>query len=426
MTAIDIQMDIQELATQKTRMNDLAIFGKAPAFKQPLCVGRPNIGDRERLRQRIDDILDRRILTNHGPFVKEFERRVSEIAGVKHCIAVCNATVGLEIAIRAAGLRGEVIIPSFTFVATAHALHWLGIRPVFCDVDPVTHTIDPRAVEALITPATTGIIGVHVWGAPCHTDALAAIARRHNLALLYDAAHAFGCANNGHKIGGFGDAEVFSFHATKFINSLEGGAIVTNDDALAEKARLMHNFGFADYDKVVVEGTNGKMNEVSAAMGLTSIEQMDALVAANQRNHTRYAQALRRIPGVKFVQYNPCNQSNYQYVVMELDAAVAGISRDDLVNVLWHENVLARRYFHPGCHRMEPYRTLDPQAGDHLPHTERLASQVMALPTGPTVSPEDIDTVCDLIRIAVAHAPKINQQLHRERKDWSSLAGTET
>lgn len=418
-----IYNDLQEQVVQKARLKDLAIFGVPPAFKQPLCVGRPNIGDRERLRQRIDDILDRRILSNDGPYVKAFERRIAEVAGVKHCIAVCNATIGLEIAIRAAGLRGEVIVPSFTFIATAHALYWQGIRPVFCDVDPITHNIDPRAVEALITPATTGIIGVHVWGTPCDTDALEAIARRRNLSLIYDAAHAFGCARNGRRIGGFGQAEVFSFHATKFINSFEGGAIVTNDDAVAANVRLMHNFGFADYDKVVVEGTNGKMNEVSAAMGLTSIEQMDVLMEINRRNYARYAQALQGIAGLNLLHFNPCHQNNHQYVVLEVDEAVTGISRDDLADVLWRENVLARRYFHPGCHRMEPYFTLDPNAGARLPHTERLASQVLVLPTGSAVSLEEIDAVCELIRLATTHAPAINAHLHRERKDWASLAG---
>ena len=269
-------------------LSDLAIFGGEPAFLESLHVGRPNVGSRERLLARINDMLDRRWLSNNGPYVQEFEQRVADLVGVKHCIAMCNATVGLEIAIRAAGLTGEVIVPSFTFVATAHALQWQEITPVFCDIDPETHNLDPRRVEEMITPRTSGIIGVHVWGRPCDVDALAGIARRRNLRVLYDAAHAFGCSHRGRMIGGFGDAEVFSFHATKFFNTFEGGAVVTNDDDLAARMRLMKNFGFFGYDNVIYVGTNGKMTEVAAAMGLTGLESLADFVAVNHRNYKHY------------------------------------------------------------------------------------------------------------------------------------------
>ena len=187
------------------------------AFKEKLHVGRPNIGNREFLSVRINDMLDRRWLTNNGKYVQEFERKIAEFVGVKYCISVCNATIGLEIASRGLGLVGEVIIPSFTFIATAHVLRWQGITPVFADVDPQTHNLDPLAVEKLITSRTTGILGVHVWGRPCNVDALTEIANRRHLKLMFDAAHAFGCSHNGRLIGNFGDAEVFSFHATKFL-----------------------------------------------------------------------------------------------------------------------------------------------------------------------------------------------------------------
>src|SRR5690554_1185462 len=198
----------------KTEISDLAIFGKPPAFNEKLHVGRPYIRNRERLMERMNAMLDARWLTNRGPFVTEFERKICEITGAKHAVAVCNATIGLEIAIRAANLQGEVIIPSFTFIATAHALQWQGITPVFCDIDPKTHNIDPNKVEALITPKTSGIIGVHVWGRPCDIKALTEICERYNLKLLFDAAHAFGCSYEGTMIGNFGSAEVFSFHGT--------------------------------------------------------------------------------------------------------------------------------------------------------------------------------------------------------------------
>src|SRR4051794_14306014 len=219
----------------KTEISHLAALGGSPVFNAPVYVGRPNIGNRERLLERINDMLDRRWLSNNGPYVQEFERKVAEYLGVRHCIAMCNGTVALEIAIRATGLRGEVIVPSFTFIATAHALQWQEITPVFCDIDPRTHLIDPAQLQRLITPRTTGIIGVHTWGQPCDIEALTQIAERRGLTLLFDASHAFGCSYNGKMVGGFGAAEVFSFHATKFFNTFEGGAIVTNNDDLATK-----------------------------------------------------------------------------------------------------------------------------------------------------------------------------------------------
>src|SRR5205823_3737043 len=203
---------------------------------------------------RFDDMLDRGWLSNEGPFVQEFEKRIEQMLGVRHCIAMCNATVGLEIAIRAAGLTGEVIVPSFTFVATAHALQWQQITPVFCDIDPKSYTLDPARIEELITPRATGLIGVHLWGRPCDVEALTDIARRYRLKLLFDAAHSFACTHQGRMIGNFGEAEVFSFHATKFVNAFEGGAVVTNNDDLAARIRLMKNFGFAGYDDVVYVG----------------------------------------------------------------------------------------------------------------------------------------------------------------------------
>jgi len=389
------------LYSKKSSIEQLAILGGEPAFTEPLHVGRPNIGNRNALIERINDMLDRRWLTNNGPYVQELERRIADYLGVKHCIAMCNATVALEIAARALDFHGEVIIPSFTFIATAHALQWQEITPVFCDVDPTTHNIDAGKVEALITPRTTGIVGVHVWGRPCPVDALEEIARRRGLKLMFDAAHAFGCSYKGRMIGNFGQAEVFSFHATKFFNTFEGGAVVTNDDDLARKIRLMTNFGFAGYDNVIYVGTNGKMTEVCAAMGLTGLESLDDFIAANRRNYAAYQDGLQDIPGLRLISFNESERNNYQYMIVEVDETIAGISRDDLVRVLQAENVLARRYFYPGCHEMEPYRSYFPHAGLLLPETERLTQRVMSLPTGTAVGPEEIAEVCAILNLAV-------------------------
>ena len=395
----------------KNRVEELAVFGAPPAFQEKRYVGRPNIGDRERLLSRINDLLDRNWLTNNGPYVQEFERRIADSLGVKHCIAMCNGTVALEIAIRALGLKGEVIVPSFTFVATAHALQWQEITPVFCDIHPESFTLDPARVEASITPRSTGIIGVHLWGRPCDIDALSQIAQRHGLKLLFDASHAFGCSYKGRSIGNFGSAEVFSFHATKFLNSFEGGAVVTNDGVLASKIRLMKNFGFSGYDQVVYLGSNGKMSEVSAAMGLTSLESVEEFIETNRRNYRLYREEIEGIPGVTVVPYDESERRNYQYVVLEIDESVTGISRDDLIRVFHAENVIARRYFYPGCHRMEPYRSFFPHAGLVLSETERLAQRVLSLPTGTAISDADVRAVVAILRLAVGNGRQIREAL---------------
>ncbi len=395
----------------KRTLQDLAVFGGARAFGQPLHVGRPNVGDREAFLARVNDILDRRWFTNNGACVQEFERRLAEESGTGHVIAICNATVALELTVRALGMTGEVIVPSFTFVATAHALEWQGINPVFCDVDPRTHNLDPTRVEALITPRTSGIVGVHVWGRPCAVEPLTEIARRRGLKLAFDAAHAFACTHRGRPIGGFGDAEVFSFHATKFLNSFEGGAIATNDDELAARLRLMQNFGFAGYDRVVHLGTNGKMTEVCAAMGLSSLERLDELVETNRRHHERYRNALRGVPGLRVLEYDPAERSNHQYVVLEVEPDPDGLDRDLLVRLLHAEHVLARRYFFPGCHAMEPYRSRDPDAGLRLPETERLCRRVLTLPTGASLTADDVTAVAALVRFCAEHAGEIRGRL---------------
>jgi dTDP-4-amino-4,6-dideoxygalactose transaminase len=395
----------------KIEISDLAVFGGRPAFETALHVGRPNIGDRARLISRIDDMLDRRWLTNNGPYVQEFEKQIADYVGVKHCIAVCNATIGLEIASRALGLNGEVIIPSFTFIATAHALQWQEITPVFCDIDPATHNIDPNAIETLITPRTTGILGVHVWGRPCDINALHEIANRRHLHLMFDAAHAFGCSFKGRMIGNFGDLEVFSFHATKFLNSFEGGAITTNSDELAGKIRFMVNFGFAGYDQVAYLGINGKMTEVCAIMGLTSLESLTSIIEVNFKNFLHYKEQLGNLPGISLVEYETSEMNNYQYVIIEVDEGAGGAARDLLVRILHAENILARRYFYPGCHQMEPYKSYFPHASLLLQETERLSLRVLSLPTGTAVGLKEIEEVCQIIRFVIEHESEIRDRM---------------
>lgn len=393
-----------------TDVEDLAILGGTPAFEEKLHVGRPSIPNRERLNASIAAILDRGWLTNDGPCVRELEQRVASLLGVKHCVATCNGTTALQLTVRALGLTGEVIVPSFTFVATVHALTWEGITPVFCDVAADTHNLDPDRVQAAITPRTTGILGVHCWGRPCEIDRLTGIARQSNLTLLFDAAHAFRCSHAGRMIGGFGAAEVFSFHATKFFHTLEGGAVTTNDDGLAARLRLMRNFGFAGFDRVIELGINGKMNELSAAVGLSLLENVDDVMAVNHRHYNHYAVALTGIAGLRLMVFDERETSNRQYIVIDVDSEVAGLSRDELIRILWAENVIARRYFYPGCHRATPYGS--PSDRDpRLAETERLAERVLCLPTGMAVGPDAIDEICRILRLAIANGPAVRARL---------------
>jgi dTDP-4-amino-4,6-dideoxygalactose transaminase len=307
-----------------------------------------------------------------------------------------NGTIALEIAIRALELKGEVIIPSYTFIATAHALHWQEITPVFADIDPVTHCLDPESVRKMITPNTRGIIGVHLWGHAAPVDELEEIADEHNLKLMFDAAHAFGNSHNGKMIGNFGEAEVLSFHATKLFNTFEGGAVLTNNDELAEKMRLMRNFGFGGVDNVIYPGTNGKLTEICAAMGLINLDNLDSVFEQNKSNYRAYQQGLAQLQGISVFGFDEAGKNNYQYVVMEVDESCP-VSRDDIVEALHAENILARKYFWPGCHNMLPYREIYPHAGLFLTKTHQVASQVVVLPTGTSVTNDEIRIVCQII-----------------------------
>jgi dTDP-4-amino-4,6-dideoxygalactose transaminase/folate-dependent phosphoribosylglycinamide formyltransferase PurN len=362
-----------------------------------LHVGRPNIGNRANFLRRVNEMLDRRWFTNDGPLVREFEGKVAAFIGVKHCVAMCNATVALEVSARALGLSGEIIVPAFTFAASAHAMEWVGLKVRFADIDPDTHSIDPVHAESLISERTSAIMGVHVWGRACATDQLGVIASRHGIKLIYDACHAFGCSNQGQLIGAGGSCEVFSFHATKFLNSFEGGAVCTNDDALAAELKLARNFGFAGVDKVTRLGINGKMTEVCAAMGLTSLESITDLIRINRLNYETYQELLSGITGVALYQYPAEEQNNFQYVVISLEPGI----RDRVVDALRAANVLARKYFWPGCHHLEPYRSR-PEGLPRLPVADDVASRVLTLPTGQNVGRADIARVVQVIRQTLA------------------------
>ncbi len=380
-----------------TSARNLAINGAEPAFREPLHVGRPHVANREGFLRTTHEILDRLWLTNNGPVVQELERRIADYHQVRHCVAMCSGTLGLEIAIRALQLEGEVILPAHTYVATAHALYWHGLTPVFADIDPTTHNLDPESVRRLITDRTSAIIGVHLWGRLAPVEALQSLADHFNLKLIYDAAHAFGCSYQGKRVGNFGDCEVLSFHATKFFHTLEGGAVLTNQDGLAEQLRLMRNFGFAGVDQVVCAGTNGKLNEISAAMGLANLDALDALLAHNRQVYATYLETLADVPGIHLLSMDESQDSNCQYVVIETESDCK-LGRDEIIGALQAENILARRYFWPGCHRMMPYRELFPSAGRNLAQTEEVVERIIVMPAGFAVTPEMVPRITAVLQ----------------------------
>ena len=404
------------LPKMPTRNAQLAILGGLPLFEKTFHVGRPNLGKLDSFRAELDGILERKWLTNHGPVVVNFEAELQKVIGAKHCIAVCNATVGLEMLATALNLNGEVIVPAWTFVATAHSMLRMGGTPILCDVDPESHCLNPEAVEALITPSTQAILGVHLWGRGHALEQLEAIARRHGLKLIFDAAHAFGCSHQQRMIGNFGDAEVFSFHATKAINCFEGGAIATNDDQLAARLRRIANFGFVDFDQVEDIGTNGKMSEVNAAMGLASLSDRQRIFETNRAHWSQYRALLAELPGIRVYEHPKNESHNYHYAIVEVDENSFGLSRDQLLACLQAERVMARRYFFPGIVNMEPYRSAPERfVRGPLPVATLLAERTLALPNGTAVSPSDIETICSIVTLCHQERAVIAQTVPRTR-----------
>jgi dTDP-4-amino-4,6-dideoxyglucose len=365
----------------------------------PLVVGRPWFPDREELLARIAAVFDSGMLSNHGPRIDELEQRVAELHGVRNCVAVCNGTTAIELALRAAGVTGEVVLPSFTFIATAYAVQRAGLTPVFADVDPSTHNVDVASVERVITPLTSAILAVNLWGRACDVDGLTALAHERGIQLLFDSAHAFGCSYGGRMLGGNGSAETFSFHATKVFHTLEGGAVLTNDDELADRVRHQRSFGLTNSAELVIVGGNAKLNEVSAAVGLAQFSALAERFELNRRRYELYRAELADTVGVTVIEYPAGELSNYHYAVVEVDTDEAGVDRDTVCEHLLAAGVVARPYFDPPCHMLPPY--LGRPSGD-LDETERLARRTLALPTGPSCSLADIERVCDLVRAAVA------------------------
>ncbi len=363
----------------------------------PLPVGQLYFPSWDKYEATFRELFDRQYYTNHGPLVQRLEARLAEQLAVRHVICVTNATIGLLMAVEALGLRGKVIVPSFTFIATAQALSWTGLEPVFCDVDPISHQLDPVAVERLIDADVSAILAVNLWGDACDADSLQAIADRHGISLLFDSAHAMGCSVDGRPIGGSGELEVFSFHATKVFSSAEGGCISTNDDRLAARLRNIRSSYGAGAVVEVSRTSNGRMSEAQAAVGLLNLDELPQTLQRNRAIFLQYRAALHGIPGITLHEPRRVSASNHQYIVCKVDPASFGADRDELLEFLHARRIVARRYFHPGIHRSRPYVDELRQYVDALPVTDHLNQTLIQLPSGALVGDEDVTLIGALI-----------------------------
>ena len=349
-------------------------------FDQPVHVTLPIVPPLSDYAALLETVWRQRRLTNDGALVQALRRRLCQRLGVRHLALLGSGTLALQVAIAALGLRGEVITPAFTFPATPHALTWAGIRPVFADIDPVRLTLDPAAVERAITPRTTAILGVHVYGIPCDVDGLAAVAKRHGLRLVYDGAHCFETRIGEAPIGSFGDATMLSFHATKLFHSAEGGALIVQDEAVLRRVERLLNFGLSDAETVVAPGINAKMNELEAALGLLVLDRVADEHAAREAVAAAYRLRFAGVPGLRMLTMPADVSDSHQYAVLLVDKAEAGLSRDALHEGLRAYNVFARRYFFPLCSEAPHYRDFPSAASSNLAVSFRVSRQVLCIP----------------------------------------------
>lgn len=366
-----------------------------PAFPDGLPLVRPHRADVDRILADVRRSLEQGILTN-GPRVRELEARAAAYLGVRQCIAVSSCTSGLMLVLRAAGVSGDVIVPSFTFAATAHAVAWNGLRPVFADVDPETLTLSPRAVARAIGIRTGAILATHVYGTPCHVEELQGIADQWGVRLFFDAAHAFGSRHGGEPVGGFGDAEVFSLSPTKVLVAGEGGIIATNDDDLAERCRIGRDYGNpGNYDCVFV-GLNARMSELHAALALASLEELDRRIVERNELAAGYRDALSGLPGVGFPKVPEGDRSTFKDFTIMVEPEEFGLHASGLATALEDEGIETRRYYAPPVHRMQAYRGLA-DANGGLPETEHASDRVLTLPLWNGMTGDDVRRVADAI-----------------------------
>jgi dTDP-4-amino-4,6-dideoxygalactose transaminase len=377
-----------------TEANIPAIAGGCPMFEERLPIVSPEGLPGEEFLRDVRKILSSRQLTN-ATFVRQFEEAAEQYLGVPHCVAVSSCTAGLVLTLQALGLRGEVILPSFTFHASAHSLLWNGLKPVFADCDPETFCLNPHAVKLQMSPNTSAVLAVHLFGNPASIVELQTIASDASIPLVFDAAHAFGSDINNKRIGNFGVAEVFSFSPTKLLVAGEGGMIATRDAELARKLRFARNYGDSGNYDPELSGLNARMSEFHAALALRGLDRLDARIDRRNQIRLHYERRLRTIPGVSFQRISSGNWSSCKDFAVLIDEAGFGKSRDWLFSALERENIQVRRYFYPPVHRQMLYREIWDKRG--LPVTESISDRILNLPIYSTLSDENVEKVCDAI-----------------------------
>jgi len=348
--------------------------------KQPIFVTKPYLPPLEEFLPYLEQIWESRILTNNGPFHQQLEEKLCEYLGVKYISLFANGTLALVTAMQALGLKGEVITTPFSFVATTHALWWNNITPVFADIEPDTFTLDPAKIEAAITPRTTAILPVHVYGYPCRVARIQEIAHKHGLKVFYDAAHAFGATYKGQSMCSFGDMSILSFHATKVFNTFEGGAIVCHTAEMKEHIDNLKNFGFRGETTVVEPGINAKMNEFQAALGLVQLNHIETAIGKRKDIANSYRQRLSGIPGIRCLADMSGVKHNYSYFPILVDETSYGRSRDALYSALREKNIFARRYFYPLISSFQPYSALASADVQYLETAHKTAANILCLP----------------------------------------------
>ena len=362
----------------------------------PVYVTRPHLPPMEDFLPYLEEIWKRRVLTNAGPFHEEFERRLSDYLEVDHISLFSNGTLGLVTALQELRVSGEVITTPYSFVATAHALLWNGLKPVFVDIDPVTLNVDPEKIEAAITPQTTAILAVHVYGRPCDTEAIQRIADAYNLRVIYDAAHAFGVKPVGGNLFRCGDLSVLSFHATKVFNTFEGGAVISPDEKTKQRIDRLKNFGFVDEVTVVAPGINGKMNEFSAALGLLQLRDIEEVLAQRGIVEERYRIGLKSVQGIELLPPVAVARANHAYCPILVNRDFH-LSRDELYERLKQAGIYARRYFYPLITEFPMYRGLPSARRESLPIASDIAQRVICLPLFPDLTEDEQDKVIRVI-----------------------------
>ena len=365
--------------------------------KDIITVTSPLLPNLDEFTESLKEIWESKWITNNGQFHQKLEAALAEYLKVPYVSLFTNGTLPLLTALQALRITGEVITTPYSFVATTHALWWNGIKPVFVDIDPSTGNIDPQKIEAAITPRTTAILPVHVYGKPCDTEAIQAIADKYGLKVIYDAAHAFGVEVNGESLLNAGDMSTLSFHATKVFNTIEGGAMVMHDEKTKQRIDYLKNFGFANEIEVVGPGINSKMDEVRSAYGLLNLKQVDAAIAARQKVAVAYRKALRNVDGISFWDDMPGVRHNYSYFPIFVDAEKYGMTRDELYMKMKDQGVWSRRYFYPLISEFSTYRGLESSRPENLPNAHMMADTVICLPMHHALTKEEIDKIIMVI-----------------------------